>query len=205
MHSTPDRFLMLLKMRGPQPASLFAKEFGMTGEGARLHLVKLMEAGLVKAESVSKGVGRPSINYSLTDTGFAQFPDTHAELTVQLLETVRLTLGDAALDTLIASRETATDMRYSKEMKGLETIEDKLNTLARLRSAEGYMAEWKKESDGYLFIENHCPICAAAVQCQSFCEAELNNLRKIFGTNTVIERTDHIVAGARRCAYRIRC
>jgi predicted ArsR family transcriptional regulator len=33
----------------------------------------------------------------------------------------------------------------------------------------------EKEGKEYFLIENHCPICAAATECQGFCRAELSN------------------------------
>ncbi|MES2724598.1 MAG: MarR family transcriptional regulator, partial [Pseudomonadota bacterium] len=57
---------------------------------------------------------------------------------------------------------------------------------------------------GFLLVENHCPICAAAAACQGFCRAELMVFRAVLGPGVHIERTDHILAGARRCAYRIK-
>jgi predicted ArsR family transcriptional regulator len=52
-------------------------------------------------------------------------------------------------------------------------------------------------------MENHCPICAAATLCQSFCRSELEIFQDVLGPGARVERTDHILAGARRCAYRI--
>ena len=57
---------------------------------------------------------------------------------------------------------------------------------------------------GFLFIENHCPICAAAAACSGLCRAELELFRRTLGPDVTVERTDHILAGARRCAYRVR-
>jgi len=202
-NSIPDRILMFLKMRGAQAVSVLAKEFGMTHEGARLHLLKLMEQGLVESERVSKGVGRPTILYGLAAKGTDRFPDTHAELTVQLLASVRTVLGQEALNQLVEAREKATTARYAEALKDHHSIVEKLACLVRIRSEEGYMAEWVKDEEGFLFTENHCPICAAATECQGFCRAELQNFREVFGKGIQVERTEHIVGGARRCAYRI--
>jgi hypothetical protein len=65
------------------------------------------------------------------------------------------------------------------------------------------MAEWKQEGDDYLLIENHCPICAAATECQGFCRSELEIFSEALGREVSIERSEHIIAGARRCLYRI--
>ena len=61
----------------------------------------------------------------------------------------------------------------------------------------------KDTPESFLFVENHCPICAAATACQGLCRSELAIFRAVLGTEITVERTDHILAGARRCAYRI--
>ena len=55
-----------------------------------------------------------------------------------------------------------------------------------------------------MLVENHCPICAAATACQGLCRDELALFQKVLGPNVEVERTEHILAGARRCAYVIR-
>jgi predicted ArsR family transcriptional regulator len=67
------------------------------------------------------------------------------------------------------------------------------------------MADWREELDGsFVLVENHCPICAAAVACQGFCRAELDVFRAVLGDRAEVVRTEHIVAGGRRCSYAIR-
>jgi predicted ArsR family transcriptional regulator len=80
----------------------------------------------------------------------------------------------------------------------------KLQQLARIRTEEGYMAEVKADGRGsFLFVENHCPICAAATACQGFCATELDLFRTVLGPAVSVSRAEHIVSGDRRCAYRI--
>ena len=79
----------------------------------------------------------------------------------------------------------------------------KLRELARVRTEEGYMAEVRRDGAGFLFIENHCPICAAASACQGFCSSELELFRDVLGGDAAIERVEHIIAGDRRCVYRV--
>jgi len=52
-------------------------------------------------------------------------------------------------------------------------------------------------------VENHCPICAAAKVCTGFCSTEQDLFRAVLGEKVIVERVEHIVAGDRRCAYRI--
>ncbi|HTO27906.1 MAG TPA: MarR family transcriptional regulator, partial [Devosia sp.] len=178
---------------------------GTSGEAARQQLARLAEEGLVAASSEARGVGRPTQSWSLTPAAQARFPDTHAALTVQLLGIISNSLGEAALDTIISSREAETRALYEAALADRASLRDKVAALADLRSAEGYMADWREELDGtFVLVENHCPICAAAVACQGFCRAELDVFRAVLGGGTEVVRTEHIVAGGRRCSYSIR-
>jgi predicted ArsR family transcriptional regulator len=47
------------------------------------------------------------------------------------------------------------------------------------------------------------PRCAAAAACQGLCREELSLFRAAIGAKAHVERIDHILAGARRCAYKI--
>lgn len=201
-----ERVLMALKMHGTLTAAALGKQLGTTGEAARQQLVRLAEEGLVAASSSTpSGVGRPTQLWSLSPAAQARFPDTHAALTVQLLDIIRDSLGEAALDTIIARREDDTRAVYEAAMSGRTSLRERVAALAELRSAEGYMADWRIADDGsILLIENHCPICAAATSCQDFCRAELQVFQSVLGPSAQVERTEHIVNGGRRCTYVIR-
>lgn len=199
-----ERAVWILKTRGPQSLATIAKEMDITNEGARFHLLKLEKDGLVKSSKEVKGRGRPKHIWSLTEKGHARFPDTHGDLTVKLITKMRETLGQEAVDQVIeANRESGIET-YMQEMEGLEDLENKVAKLAEIRAREGYMAEYEKEDEGYLLIENHCPICSAAKACQGFCRAELETFRSVLGDDVSVERVNHIIAGARRCAYKIK-
>ncbi len=201
--ATGDRLLLLLKTRGPLTAADLAAILGISGEGARQQLGKLAEAGLVEATAEPRGVGRPAQVFALTSAGHARFPDTHAELTAQLLRAVRSELGDAALDRLIDRRTAESRALYDQALADAGDLGERVARLAAVRTREGYMAECRADSDGWLLIENHCPICVAASECQGFCRAERELFRKVLGQGVQVERIEHILGGDRRCAYRI--
>ena len=201
MHSTSEQILLLLKSKGPFQTKGVAEALGVTRQAARLQMEKLAEEGLVEHVTERMGVGRPRRSWSLSKKGHARFPDTHAQMTVDLIAAVRAEFGDEGLDRLIKRREEATEIGYRQALASTTTLEQRLDRLAQVRAAEGYMAEWTPLAEGgYLLIENHCPICAAASACQGFCRSELDLFRAMLAPAGV-ERTDHILAGARRCAY----
>jgi predicted ArsR family transcriptional regulator len=89
-------------------------------------------------------------------------------------------------------------------MADAHTLPRRVQALAAMRTAEGYMAEVQAQADGsFLLIEKHCPICAAAVACTGLCGKELEVFREVLGQDSTVERTEHMVVGARRCAYRV--
>ena len=59
------------------------------------------------------------------------------------------------------------------------------------------------ESGGFLLLEHHCPICAAAQLCTGLCREELSLFAEVLGEDVQVERLSHILAGAGRCAYRV--
>ena len=63
------------------------------------------------------------------------------------------------------------------------------------------MAELKEHDDHYILIENHCPICKAATRCPSLCQSELNVFTELLKDECHVSRTEHIIAGERRCTY----
>jgi len=204
MNTTADDILLQLKTRGPAAAGELASRLGISRQAVRQQIDRLAAEGLVAAAPREPaGVGRPSVGWALTAEGHKRFPDTHAQMTVELLDAVRAEFGDAGLDRLIARREGQTETAYFSALAGAADMEARLERLAALRTAEGYMCAWSREADGgWMLVEDHCPICAAASACQGFCRSELALFRRLLAPAQVA-RTDHLLAGARRCAYRI--
>lgn len=202
-NDSEQRILMYLKMRTEATSADIAIELSISKEGARKHLLKLSNEDLITSYAKSTGVGRPSTFYKLTSKGLAKFPDTHAEVTVQLIKSVKTLLGNEALDLLINDREATIYKKYAQDLSATEKLEEKLTILSKKRSEEGYMAEWKQHGNTYYFIENHCPICAAAKECQGFCKSELKNFRQLLGKNYSMKRTEYILDNSSRCVYKI--
>lgn len=202
--ASEDRILYMLKSRGAQTAITLAEKLRMTSVGARKHLNNLHETGLVEFADRREEVGRPKRYWSLSAKGHARFPDTHSDLTLELLTSVRRVFGDAGLEKLIDDREAEAEAAYQEAMTGCSDLAARVERLAEIRSREGYMAEWTKAPDGaFLLMENHCPICAAATECQGLCRSELILFRAILGPDVLVERVEHILTGARRCTYKI--
>ena len=199
-----DKVLFQLKTRGPLTPAQVAARLVVTEVAVRQHLRRLEAEGLVEAVEVRRGVGRPARVFAATAAAAAHFPDAHADLTAELLDAARATFGERGLDQLIETRSARQQRAYAERLRGARTLAERVARLAAVRSEEGYLAEWSRaDDDSFLLVENHCPICVAARSCQAFCRDELRVFQAALGDGAEVARTDHLLAGARRCAYRI--
>ena len=192
-----------LKAEGPVDSARLARRMGLTPMAVRQHLYALQREKLVTAEERKGPLGRPAKYWQLTREADRLFPDAYAELSVALIGALGDTFGEAGVQRVLASRCAAQRTAYRARIDASAPLGDKLRALAKQRTEEGYMAEVRRDGDGYLFIENHCPICAAASVCQGFCSTELDLFREVLGPEVAVERGEHIVSGDRRCVYRI--
>ena len=192
-----------LKADGPLDSARLARRLGLTPMAVRQHLYALQREKLVTAEERKGPLGRPAKYWQLTREADRLFPDAYAELSVALIGALGDTFGEAGVQRVLESRCAAQRTAYRARIDASAPLGDKLRALAKQRTEEGYMAEVRRDGDGYLFIENHCPICAAASVCQGFCSTELELFRDVLGPEVAVERGEHIVSGDRRCVYRV--
>ncbi|ACT59870.1 helix-turn-helix transcriptional regulator [Hirschia baltica] len=203
--ATRNAIIDSLKRDGPQSANNLAEQRKLTPMAVRLHLYDLHEEGLVDFTSERAQRGRPTKIWCLTDASSRIFPDAHQGLALEMISSMTSLFGEEGLKQVVDKHAENQCQRYKatlKEAKSLSIIQ-KLNKLAELRTNEGYIAEVRPDGDGFLFLENHCPICSAAQACQRLCSNELSVFKSVLGDSVEIDRIEHILTGARRCAYRV--
>ena len=204
MKTAGDAILFQLKSLGEAQAETLARRLRISVQAVRQRLDRLLAENLVTYSDRAQGRGRPRRLWSLAPGAASLFPDTHAQLTVDLIGSIRNELGETALARLLERRREQITASYRKRLAREPDIARKLTALADMRSAEGYMARLETLADeGFLLVEDHCPICAAAMTCQGFCSIELQVFRNLLGPGWHIAREDHLLTGARRCSYRI--
>jgi predicted ArsR family transcriptional regulator len=199
---TRRSIVKLLKADGPLDAQRLAAQLSVSTMAVRQHLYALAAEGLVTSEEKPVPIGRPAKHWRLTREADRLFPDAYAELNVALLEALEETFGAPGLAQLLGVRRARQERSYRERIPPTASLEQKVRRLAVIRTDEGYMASVREEEGGrLLLVENHCPICAAATACTGLCAAELELFRSVVGDHGTVERTEHILAGARRCAY----
>lgn len=209
--TTPDlsgakrRIVERLKRADTTTAPELAAEFGLTDTAIRQHLEALESAGLVeRSTGEHSGRGRPPTHWRLTAAAGTLFADRHADLTVELLTSIRTALGDDALEKVVRTRAERQLANYRVVLDDAPTVAEKVRRLATLRSAEGYLAEAVEADDHLELVEHHCPIQNAADSCGGLCSAELDLFRVALGPTVEVRRDQHLLDGGQRCAYHIR-
>lgn len=205
--TSKQRILHLLKLRGDLTTSALAEALAVSPMAVRQHLQGLKADGLVTCASMRQPLGRPIKLWRLAQAATKRFPDRHADLMLDLLNSVEAVFGSAGVEALLAERSSRQIKTYCDRLSpNSHTIpwQAQVAAIARLRDQEGYMAEVVEQPDGtVLLVENHCPICVAATACQGLCKAELGVFQAVLGPAVTVERVEHVLQGDRRCAYRI--
>jgi predicted ArsR family transcriptional regulator len=203
-HKTRRAIVKLLKTEGALDSARLAKKLRVTPMAVRQHLYALQQEKMVNAEERPAPLGRPAKFWKLTREADRLFPDAYAELSVALLDAVGETFGSSGVDRLLHTRLARQKREYGARIDRDAPLSKKLQQLAKIRSEEGYMAEVHAEGPkAFVFLENHCPICAAATACQGLCVTEIELFQSVLGPDVRISRTEHIIDGERRCAYRM--
>ena len=80
----------------------------------------------------------------------------------------------------------------------------KVDELARILDEDGYLATAERVArDHFRVVEHNCAITDVARRYGQACTSEIDFIRAVLPEATV-ERTSHIIEGARHCAYDVR-
>lgn len=198
--------LYAVRRRGDATADQVADQLSMTVSGARQHLTALVEAGLVESTEAPERPGtrgRRPLVYAVTPAGDALFPKAYAELTNELLDYLAEDAPEA-VDRLFARRREQRIANARRRLAGCADLEAQVAELARILDQDGYLASWEPTGDGgFRVVEHNCAIWAVASRYGQACTSEIEFIRAVL-PDAEVERVQHMVEGARRCAYQVR-
>ena len=198
------RIIERLKRAESATAPELAAEFGLTDTAIRQHLEALEGAELVeRVTGPSVRRGRPPVHWRLAPSASSLFADRHGELSVELIASIRTALGEDALDQVVRARAARQLVVYQSALKGSSSLADRVQRIAQLRTAEGYLAEAVESGDDITLVEHHCPIRDAAESCAGLCSAELDLFQRALGKDVLVAREQHLLDGGQRCSYRV--
>jgi iron-sulfur cluster biosynthesis transcriptional regulator SufR len=202
MPATRRRILIAIKERGGMTADELAENLDISSVAVRRHLTNLERDRLVDHEQVQRGMGRPSYVYRLTEAAHYIFPHNYDQIASYFLEAIQELFGQDAVERIFEHRTQELAESYRSQVNG-QDLPDRLDQLARLREADGYMPVWEAQEDGtFVLRQYHCPILHVAEGCDEACAHELALFVDLLEAE--VTRQNHQVTGDTECSYEIR-
>ena len=105
---------------------------------------------------------------------------------------------------MFAKRREARIDNARRRLASKRTLRTKVAELTRILDEDGYLASWEQVERGvFRIVEHNCAIWAVAERYGQACTSELAFIRTVL-EGADVERVQHMIAGARRCAYEVR-
>ena len=200
--------LYAVRRRGEATAEQVAEQLGMTVSGARQHLTALAQRRprrgdrAAVARRADAAGARSCTPRPPPPTRY--FPKAYGELTNELLGYVADTDREL-LDELFAKRREAPHrQRAERASASKRTLGAKVAELTRILDEDGYLASCEQVEPGvFRIVEHNCAIWAVAERYGQACTSEIDFIRAVLD-GADVERVQHMIAGARHCAYEVR-
>jgi len=188
---------------GPSTAVIIGERLALTPAGVRRHLDLLIEDGILEARephnALTRGRGRPSKVFVMTDRGREKFEHSYDDLAVAALRFISAREGAHLVSEFAQSRA---DEIGRKAIPLLAKKKNKSAALADFLTEEGYASTItsRGHGEGRLgeeLCQHHCPIAHVASEFPQLCEAETELFSKLLGTH--VQRLATIAHGDGVC------
>jgi len=196
--STRDAVARSVLENGPSTAVVIGERLNLTPAGVRRHLDLLIEDGVLEAKephsALSRGRGRPSKVFVMTDQGREKFEHSYDDLAVAALRFITAQSGPHLVNIFAKFRS---DEMGRKAQPILAKNENRSAALAEFLTQEGYATTVQNREYGEELCQHHCPIAHVAAEFPQLCEAETELFSKVLGTH--VQRLATIAHGDGVC------
>lgn len=200
---TRDTIARLILEHGPATASTLSQSLALTPAGIRRHLELLVADGILEAReprtASTRGRGRPSKVFLMTDAGRAQFEHTYDDLAVSALRFMASHSGEHLVASFAQARADEIETKANEYIEHNKTSRknDKVALLAEFLTDQGYAASVEDRGLGEEICQHHCPIAHVASAYPQLCEAETQAFSRLLGTH--VQRLATIAHGDGVC------
>ena len=198
MKSTKDRILQTLLRHPKITINELAEAVEINPISVRHHLTNLQMEGLIEADEVRHGVGRPRLVYSLTQDGMERFPTKYLRLTTRLLTQMKETMPAPMVSQLFNQIAEDLAKEYSSQIEGL-SMEERLEFVKELLAQEGFTVEWEKKGSEYQIHEISCPYYQLGVAHPEVCTVDQTLISKMLALPA--NKVQCILDGGSHCTY----
>jgi len=185
---------------GPSTAAELSERLGITPAGIRRHLDALLADGTLEARephaALSRGRGRPSKVFVMTDSGREKFEHSYDDLAISALRFMS-SKNPNFIKEFAENRAEDLEKKIEKKFSKTKDAKDRVKALADFLTTEGYSSTIHKVGAGHEMCQHHCPIAHVAAEFPDLCEAETAIFSKTLGTH--VQRLATIAHGDGVC------
>lgn len=202
-NSTRNRVLRTLLLNQKRTVNELAESVDINPISVRHHVTKLEAEGLIVSEEERHGVGRPRLIFSLTPKGMEQFPQRYLQLTLRLMDQLKSNLPEKVLGTIFkdVAEVIADELTHDINLEELN-LEERLELLQEVLTAEGFMVNLEEEEDNFYIVEASCPYHHVGGDHPEICVVD-QELIAHFVSSTP-KRVECILDGDKQCKYKIK-
>lgn len=196
--TTRQKVLKTLLVRQRCTINDLAEAVEINPISVRHHINKLEAEGLVTSYEERHGVGRPRRLYQLTSLGQELFPTRYMKLTLRLLSQLKGQLPPAMINELFTQMAKDIAADYENELTDLP-IEERLDIIKQLLSAEGFSVEWEKKGNDYFIEEVSCPYLHISQTHPEVCSVDQTLISTLLALPA--EKVRCVLKGDSHCTY----
>jgi DeoR family suf operon transcriptional repressor len=189
-----------IRLRGKARITDVADDLGVTASAVRQHLTQLEACGVVHADKVREGVGRPHYVYSVTPEAHNLFYQDYGDLARLLLDEVIRIQGSEALPDLVRRLGQRLADLYRDDVEGRD-LAHRVQSWADLLDERGVIVEVSEAEKGYVIEQYGCPYLNLASENRAVCEMERQVMVQLFEAGVRLERCT--LDGYRSCRFRV--
>lgn len=197
---TRETILRTLRARGKCTVKELAEAAGVSPVSVRHHLTHVQGEGLVAAEEVRHGVGRPRLLYSLTETGQELFPSRYLHFANRLVEEMKGSLPEDKVAAMFSGVASAMAAGVARELDGLPW-QDRLRRLGEILSSEGFEAQVEQRDDQVVIRERSCPYFQIGQRHREVCTIDQGIIARAL--SVPVERVSCLLDGDMNCTFTV--
>lgn len=187
-----------LRRSGDGSVAELADHLGISEVATRRHLGVLVDEGLIEAQTVNQGRGRPAARYRLTPAANQLFPQRYDRFASEALEFLADEHGRDGVRAFLR-------WRLQREVSGLqeavtaEDLHERLTQLAGALSEAGFEASVSPDGEGFSLTQDHCAIYDVAKEHPEVCAYEAATFSRVLGRDVMLSRRQTLAGGSPAC------
>jgi DeoR family transcriptional regulator, suf operon transcriptional repressor len=155
--NNPARRVLAHLRHGPMTVEELANKMHVTANAVRNQLARLEEDNLVVRSGTRPGVSKPSVVYSITLEGQAQFSTIYLPVLSEFLRTTERESSERELISFMRDTGKSLAGRYPK---ATGTVKDRVNAAARLLKSFGGIPQVRSRNGSFVIESLGCPLAA---------------------------------------------